>query len=81
MKKTNSGNITDKERFTILGSLLDGDAEDMYKPHLHISDRTVLLKSVWHGLELAYGYRATDSLTKIYERSNGPVVENSTWGL
>ena len=30
-EKTNSENITDRERFTILGSLLDGDAEDMYK--------------------------------------------------
>ena len=32
-------------------------------------------------MELAYGYHQTDSMTKIYERSNGPVVKNSTRGL
>ena len=30
-EKTSSKNITDKERFTILESLLEGDAKDMYK--------------------------------------------------
>ena len=80
-EKTNSENITDKERFTILGSLLDGDAEDMYKRYLCIKNKTVALERVWRGLELAYGYREKDSMTEIYERSNGPVVESSTPGL
>ena len=79
-KKTNSLNLTDKERFNILGSLLDVDAEDMYKCHLCIKDKTVTFERVWCELELAYGYRNMDSLTKIYERSNGPVVDHSTRG-
>ena len=52
----------------------------MYKRHLCIQDKTVALESVWRGLEVAYGYRAMDYLTKIYEHSNGPVVDNSTMG-
>ena len=80
-EKTNSANLTDKEKFTILGSLLEGDAEVMYKRQLCIKDKTIALERVWRGLELEYGYRVKDSLTKIYERSNGSVVENSTRGL
>ena len=53
----------------------------MYKRYLSIPDTSVVLDSIWRGLELAYGYRETDSMTKIYECSNGPVVENSTQGL
>ena len=53
----------------------------MYKRYLSIPDKSVALDSVWQGLELAYGYHETDSMTKIYERINGPIVENSTRGL
>ena len=47
--------LTDKERFTILGSLLEGDDEDMYKRCLLISDKSIALDNVCRGLKLAYG--------------------------
>jgi hypothetical protein len=80
-EKTASENLTDGERFTILGSLLDGEAENMYKNQLYMEDKAAALEIVWRALEIAFGYRDTDSLTKIYERSNGPVVENTIKGL
>ena len=80
-EKTASENLSNGERFTILGSLLDGEAKNMYKDQLHMEDKTAALEIVWRTLEIAFGYRDTDSLTKIYERSNGPVVENTIKGL
>ena len=79
--KTNSENITNTERFAILGSLLDGDAEDMYHRYLCIQDKTVGLERVWHCLELVYGYRENDPMTEIYECSSCPSVQSSALGL
>ena len=80
-EKTSTGDLNDTERFNILGSLLEGDAENMYKEQLHLRDKTEALGIVWRALRTAYGYRDMDSLTLIYERSNGPIVENDLSGL
>ena len=60
---------------------LEGDAKDMYKHYLSIPDKSDVLDSVWQGLELAYGYREIDSMTKIYKHCNGPVVNLSVGGM
>ena len=73
-EKPNAENITDTKCFTILGSLVDGDAEDIYKRYLFIQNKTVALEHVWRGLELAYGYRKKKPMTEIYERSGHPTI-------
>ena len=53
----------------------------MYKRYLSISDKSVALDNVWRRLKLAYAYRVADTMNKIFEHSNKPVVENNTRGL
>ena len=53
----------------------------MYKDQLHREDKTTALEIVWRALDITFGYRDADASTRIYERSNGHIVENSIKGL
>ena len=80
-EKTEHEHLNDTERFNILGSLLEGEAETLYNRHLSESDKTMALMRVWHGLKLTYGYRENNPMTEIYERSTHPSVASNSKGL
>ena len=80
-EKTQPKHLTDNERFNILGSLLDGEAESVYNRYVYLTDKTLALERVWRSLKLTYGYRNKNPMNEIYERSTRSVVESTSKGL
>ena len=63
--------MSDKQKFSVLYHLLEGEAEDIYNRHSSERDDTLTLNNVRCALEKAFGYR--NPLTEMNERSARPV--------
>ena len=72
---------SDKERFDILYTLLDGEAEKAYNLHIANTDKSEALKYVWCNLKDNFGYRNQHPLVNVDERSACSLVESTLKGL
>jgi hypothetical protein len=79
-EKTASPHMDDARRLNILGTLLEGPAETMYKDQLHLQNKEVALRTVWESLRQAYE-RDTNYMSKIFLYSVEPQVPNTLDGL
>ena len=72
--------MDDAKRLNILGTLLEGPAEVMYKDQLHLQNKEAALRIVWGSLRQAYE-RDTNYMSKIYQYSTAAQVPNTLDGL
>ena len=72
--------MDDAKRLNILGTLLDGPAEVMYKDQLHLKNKEAALRIVWGSLRQAYE-RDINYMSKVYRYSTALPVPNTLDGL
>ena len=73
--------MSDTDHFSILYTLLYGEAETIYNRHVAETDKTKALRCVWRALKMAYGYRDEAILSDLTERSVRPPVQSTSKGL